>query len=125
MNTENWKAVLADEAFVKSLLELETAAAVQAALKEKDINLTEAEVLGIRDLLVKVESGEISDENLAQWAEQAENGELSEEVLEQISGGIVLTSAGLLALCIASYIVGASAVVGTVVGVAHAIKNRW
>ncbi len=125
MNTENWKAVLADEAFVKSLLELETAAAVQAALKEKDINLTEAEVLGIRDLLVKVENGEISDENLAQWAEQAENGELSDEVLEQIAGGIVLTGAGILAVCIASYIVGGSAVVGTVVGVAHAIKNRW
>ena len=125
MNTANWKTVLADEAFVKSLLELETAAAVQTALKEKDINLTEAEVLGIRDLLVKVESGEISDENLAQWAEQAENGELSEEVLEQISGGIILTSAGILALCIVGYIVGGSAVVGTVVGAAHAIKNRW
>ena len=40
MNAENMKAAFADEAFVKSLFELETAAEVQAALKEKGVELT-------------------------------------------------------------------------------------
>ena len=125
MNTKTMKAVLADEAFVKSLFELETAAEVQAALNDKGIALTEAEVLGIRDLLAKVESGEVSDENLAQWAQQAESDELSDEVLEQIAGGLLLTGGALLALTIVCGLAGGGAVGGTVFGVAHAIKNRW
>lgn len=124
MNTKTMKAVLSDEAFVKSLFELETAAEVQAALKEKGIDLSEAEVLGIRDLLAKVESGEVSDENLAQWAQQAESGELSDEVLEQIAGG-VLGAVGLMVAVIATGLGSTAAVGGTVFGVAHAIKNRW
>ena len=77
MNTEKMKAVFADEAFVKSLFELDTVAEVQAALQEKGVELTEEEILGIRDLLGKVE-----------------NGELSEELLEQVSGGSVLLAIG-------------------------------
>ena len=87
MNVEKMKEVFADEAFVKGLFELESAAEVQAALKEKGIEMTEEEILGIRELLVKVESGEIS-------AEQLENGELSDELLEQVSGGSVLLAVG-------------------------------
>ena len=83
MNTEKMKAVFADEAFVKSLFELDSAAEVQAALQEKGVELTEEEILGIRDLLVKLAEGEIS-------AEQMENGELPEELLEQVSGGSLL-----------------------------------
>ena len=83
MNTEKMKAVFADEAFVKSLFELETAAEVQAALQEKGVELSEEEILGIRDLLIKLAEGEIS-------AEQMENGELPEELLEQVSGGSLL-----------------------------------
>ena len=80
MNTEKIKEVFSDEAFVKSLFELESTAEVQAALKEKGVEMTEEEILGIRDLLIKVESGKIS-------AEQLENGELSDELLEQVAGG--------------------------------------
>ena len=87
MNTEKIKEVFADEAFVKGLFELESAAEVQAALQEKGVELTEEEILGIRDLLTKVENGEIS-------AEQLENGELSDELLEQVSGGSVLLAVG-------------------------------
>ena len=80
MNAENWKAAFADEAFVKNLFGLETAAEVQAALKEKGVELTEEEALSIREFLAKVKSGEIS-------AEQLESGELSEEMLVQVAGG--------------------------------------
>ena len=86
MNTENIKAVFADETFVKNLFELETAAEVQAALKEKGVELTEEEALSIREFLAKVKSGEIS-------AEQLESGELSEEMLVQVAGGSSLVLA--------------------------------
>ncbi|MDO4744882.1 MAG: hypothetical protein Q4A86_05835 [Clostridia bacterium] len=87
MNVEKMKEVFSDEAFVKSVLELETAAEVQAALKEKGVELTEEEILAIRKLLSKLESGEVTKEQLAVWQKQAEDGELSEEALEQVAGG--------------------------------------
>ena len=90
MNMEKMKAVFADEAFIKQLFELETAAQVQAALKERGVELTEEEILGIRDLILKVERGEISAEQLEKWAAQEENGELSEEALEQVAGGSII-----------------------------------
>ena len=109
MNMEKMKAVFADETFMKQLFELETAAEVQAALKEKDIELTEEEILGIRDLIIKVERGEIS-------AEQLESGELSEDALELVAGG-VLVVAGLVA--------AGTALVGLVYGIGDAIERRW
>ena len=124
MNIERLKEVFLDEAFVKSLFELETVAEVQAALQEKGIELTEEEILGIRDLLIKVEEGGISAEQLEKWAAQIESGELSEEMLEQVSGGsITLVGAAVVSLLIR---VGtAAAVAGLIYGAAHAIKNRW
>ena len=124
MNIERLKEVFSDEAFVKSLFELETVAEVQAALQEKGIELTEEEILGVRDLLIKVEEGGISAEQLEKWAAQIESGELSEEMLEQVSGGsITLVGAAVVSLLIR---VGtAAAVAGLIYGAAHAIKNRW
>ena len=86
MNAENWNAAFADETFVKKLFELETAAEVQAALKEKGVELTEEEALSICEFFAKVKSGEIS-------AEQLESGELSEEMLVQVAGGSSLVLA--------------------------------
>ena len=124
MNMEKMKAVFADEAFIKQLFELETAAQVQAALKERGVELTEEEILGIRDLILKVESGEISAEQLEKWGEQAESGELSEELLEQVSGG----SISIAAAAVVTFLIKAgtaAAVAGLIYGAAHAIKNRW
>lgn len=124
MNIEKMKEVFLDEAFVKSLFELESVAEVQTALQEKGIELTEEEILGVRDLLIKVEGGEISAEQIEKWAAQIESGELSEELLEQVSGGIAtIVAAGVVVFLTR---VGAAAVVaGTIYGLAHAIKNRW
>ena len=77
----------------KSLFELESAAEVQAALKEKGVEMSEEEILGIRDLLGKVESGEISVEQMA-------SGELPEELLEQVSGGSILVAVGAVAAAV-------------------------
>ena len=54
MNIEKIKEIFADEAFVKGLFELETAAEVQAALKEKGAELTEEEILAICEFFAKV-----------------------------------------------------------------------
>ena len=124
MNIERLKEVFLDEAFVKSLFELETVAEVQAALREKGIELTEEEILGVRDLMIKVEEGGISAEQLEKWAAQIESGELSEELLEQVSGGsITLVGAAVVTFLIKAGT--AAAVAGLIYGAAHAIKNRW
>ena len=116
MNLEKMKVVFADEAFMKQLFELETAAQVQAALKARGVELTEEEILGIRDFIIKVERGEISAEQLEKWAAQGENGELSEEALEQVAGGSI-TIAGLIALVGAkAAITGLVTVVGAAIG---------
>ena len=106
MNIEKMKEVFSDEAFVKGLFELETAAEVQAALQAKGLELTEEDILGIREMLLKVADAEISVKQLEQWATQAERGELSEELLEQVSGGSVLGTSGLAligAACVAAF----------------------
>ena len=76
---EKMKEVFSDEAFVKDLFELETATEVQAALMEKGVEMSEEEILAVRDLLAKMESGEISVEQAEQWSKQAESGELSDK----------------------------------------------
>lgn len=89
MNIERVKEVFADEAFAKSVFELETVSEVQAALKEKGIELSEEEITSIQDALMKVKTGEITKEQIEKWSVQLENGELSEEALEMVSGGTI------------------------------------
>ncbi|MDO4731008.1 MAG: Nif11-like leader peptide family natural product precursor [Clostridia bacterium] len=121
MNTEKIKEVFSDEIFVGSLFSMDTAAEVQAALKEKGIEMTEDEILSVRDLLCKVESGEIDSEQLQNWSSQTETGELSEEELEAVAGGVVLSAFGLI-------LFAAAVIVGAVSGVAIYSKitgTRW
>ena len=87
MNKEKMKEVFSEEAFVKALFEMESVAEMQETLSSKGIQLSEEEVAGIRTLFAKVKSGEISREQLEKWSVQAGNGELSEEILEQVAGG--------------------------------------
>ena len=93
MNMDKLKEVFADEAFVEGLLQLESAAEVQEALKEKDIEMTEDDIISLRDIMVKVESGEVSEEQLESWAAQAEEGEIPEKMLELVSGGVITITA--------------------------------
>ena len=91
MNNEKIKAVFSDEAFVKALSKLNTAAEVQAAMKEKSVELSEEESAAILDLILKVKNGEITREQLR----QAEEGELDDEQLETVSGGIAHAIVGI------------------------------
>lgn len=119
MNMEKIKAVFTDEVFIRALFEMETMDQVQTALQEKDVLLTEEEILAVREFYVKVERGEISDEQMKQLAEQADRGEISEEMLEQVTGGSI--TAFMIASIISSYIAyvaigGACAATGAAIG---------
>ena len=122
MNLENLNAIWEDQAFVETLLAMESVAEVQAALKEKGVEMTEDDILTIRELLTKIEVGEITLEQL----KQIEEGELPEEALEQVAGGLLSVSLGVFcALKIIGLIAGAATAGGTVVGGYFAIRNRW
>ena len=86
MNNEQIKKIFADEVFVNELIALEDNAAFQAALKEKGIELTDEQVIVIRNLQAKAAAGKITEEQL----KQMEAGDLPEELLEQVSGGVLI-----------------------------------
>ena len=81
MDEKRMQEIFADEAFVKELLSLETPEAVQAALKEKGIELSREEVEEIGKALLKVVEA------------VSENGELSMESLDEVAGGVLSTGA--------------------------------
>jgi hypothetical protein len=62
--------IFSDKEFVKELVAMKDNAAVQAALKEKGLDLTEEQIAAIRESMTKKTS------------------ELSAEQLEQVSGGV-------------------------------------
>lgn len=102
MNEELLKEVLSDPAFATSLLEMENAEDVQAALKTKGVELSLADIDVIRQALVNA----------------PEEGELNENELENVAGGSLTVMA---ALGIASLI---GAAVGGTVKLGDAV-NKW
>ena len=106
MNMDKLKEVFSEEAFVKALFEMETVTEMQQALSSKGIQMSDEEVAGIRDFFDKVKRGELSREQLEAWSKLAENGELSEEMLEMVNGGTVGTGVfgGLIGLVVGSLI---------------------
>jgi hypothetical protein len=81
---EKLQEVLSDEAFANELLQMEDEGDVQKALEEKDIELTLDEIRRIRERAIKAQSGEASQEQ----AEPLADGELSEEELMDVAGGV-------------------------------------
>lgn len=122
MNMEKIKEVFSDEAFVKNLFELESAGEVQAALKEKGIEFSEEEIISIRDFLLKVEESDITKEQLEKWTVQLEDGELSEEELENVAGGIVLETVGFVVGCA---IIAYAGVTFLTLSIMDAVERRW
>ena len=64
MDEKRAEELFADEAFVKSLLALETPKEVQAAVKAKGVDLTLDEISAIKEVLAKFTSAELSDADL-------------------------------------------------------------
>lgn len=100
------KEVLSDTEFAKSLIELETPQQVQAALKEKGVDLSIADITAIQNVLA-----------------QQEEGELSEDDLENVAGGSLTIMA---AIGIAGII---SAAIGGTVSLGNKVhqwtRSRW
>ena len=86
--TEQLKAVLSDEAFVRTLLAAENEEAVQKMLADKgvEMSLTEIELMG--EMIVELEEGRITQEQLEKLSQC---GELSEDELEAAAGGNAFT----------------------------------
>ena len=114
MDNQHIKEVFSGEAFVKGLLELETPLEVQAALKGKNIDMTEAEIIELRDEIVR-------------RVEKAQNGdELSLDQLDEAAGGYVGVAAFLVASIAATAISAGGIgliVAGGVLGIAE--RLRW
>lgn len=88
MNIDFVKKVLSDEAFVKTLSEMDTNEQMQSALAEKGIDLTDKDMEIMRTLFEKVKQGELDAEKLAGLQKKAEDGELSDAELELVAGGV-------------------------------------
>lgn len=83
MNTEQLeklKEYLSDENNAKALLALETTAEVQKKLAENGIDISEADIERIKALAAKREDGELSEEDLVNVA-----GGIVDEILELIT----------------------------------------
>jgi hypothetical protein len=91
MDEARVKEVFADEAFVKSLLELETPEEVQSALAARGVEASREEILSVRDVLIKA-------------AEKG--GALSDEELKNVAGGVLPALADLINVTLPPHIVG-------------------
>ena len=116
MDTERIKELFADESFVKQLLEQEEPEAVQALLLERDVDFSIEQIVQIRDMVEKHLKGEINID------------ELSDEDLEEISGGFFISAGA--ALVISTLLLVGSTAVGIglgagAVGTHAATRGRW
>lgn len=111
MNEERIKEVFADEEFVKEFFSKETPEEAQAILAEKDIDVSIEELVAIKNII---------DEKL-QAAENGEDGELCDDDLENVAGGVLLTFTGFVLISVA-----VPAVLGLLfTGVGLAAERRW
>ena len=110
MNEATIREVFSNEEFVKGLFRLETPEQVQQMLRQKDISLSVAEIVNVRELLLKqMDSGQ----------------ELSEQELESVTGGAMATICLILSasLLIGAMVGGAAVGAGTV-GAAYIVNDK-
>lgn len=102
MNEEQLKKLFSDDAFMASILEMETAEEVQKSLADKGLELSLDEIAIIKNTL------------------NSEETELSEDDLKAISGGVAITSV------ICGIIIGSAAASGafTLGKAVHSWTNR-
>ena len=98
------REVLSDEAFVKRLAEMEEPEQVRAALAEKGIDLSVEDIVKLRDLLIRA---------------QENGGELTEDDLAEVAGGMPILFVVLIA------IVELAAVAVCAYNIASSSRRRW
>ena len=105
---EKIKELFSNQEFVEKMFSLETAEEVQALLAENDVDFSLEEIYKLHEELAK----------MVQTAEngEAEEMEIEDEALEDVSGGMGLVIAAIGALIFAS--IGLPAI-------SLATRNRW
>lgn len=117
MNEERIREVFSDELFVKQLLEQEEPEQVQALLAEKDIDITVENIENVKTRIEQYINGELDLD------------QLSDEDLEDVSGGCGCISIGLIVGIIGAVVAGTAAVGGGIAGGAvltnKLTRRRW
>jgi predicted ribosomally synthesized peptide with nif11-like leader len=105
------KEIFADQDFVAKLLEMETPEEVQAAVKEKGVELTLEEIEAARKETVN-------------RLEKKDSDEVSDEQLEQVAGGFIGTAlaVGAIATCLLGTALCTGAALG--IGSKEVIRRR-
>lgn len=106
MNEELLKKVLEDADFTQSLLDMETEEEVQAALKEKGVEISTEDIDAIKRAL-----------------ENQGEGELSEDELENVAGGSLTVLAALGVASIITAACGGTVALGNKVN--EWTRRRW
>lgn len=82
----NLKEVFQDKEFVEKLLKTDSKEGVEL-LKEKGIETTVNDIDGLKDLLVRMKDNKLTDEEKKKISQAQGNAELSDDELENVSGG--------------------------------------
>jgi predicted ribosomally synthesized peptide with nif11-like leader len=93
---EKIQEVFADKEFVEKLLAMDTPEEVQAAVKEKGLELTLEEI-------------EATKKSIVNSLEKNDSDEVSDDQLEQVAGGFAITTALVIAGAITAGATGAAA----------------
>lgn len=93
--TDFFTKIQNDTAFAKSVVDAQDPKAVLGLAKESGIELTEGDIIAAKEILIKA-------------MEQGDQSELSEEELENVAGGLVVTTGLLITLGV----IGAAATIG-------------
>lgn len=122
MDINKLKDVLSDKTFVEQLLSMEDEEQVQVALKEKGIDITLQQIDEIKDYIDRYQNNQLSEQekNLLEAAQKNINGQLSDEELESVSGGIVVIDTLIVALFIGIIVGG-----GIYETVKSIRRSRW
>jgi len=112
MNTERIKEIFSDKEFVLSLMEMKSAEEAQVLLEQKGMELTVEQVEKVQELFLKVKNGEITPQQLESMRRHAEDGELSEDDLENVAGGVFVLDDIVHIALVALVVVGVIALIG-------------
>jgi predicted ribosomally synthesized peptide with nif11-like leader len=100
------KEIFADKEFVEKVLAMETAEEVQAAIKEKGVEISVSEIESVKA-------------ELANQASSPDSDEVSDEQLENVAGGFAIST------LICGLIIGGAVVAGGATIVNEAVRRRW
>lgn len=90
-NVDKLKELFSDQKLCENLFALESNTDVQSFLNENGIALTLDEIDQIKDLLIRYQNEELTDEEKKLIDMYQVTGELSEEDLENVAGGEIVT----------------------------------